>query len=192
MSGYAYEESIEAVVSDQPPTFKLRKPLRPITSQAELDIEIDVEHAATLKVSGEPADIIDGVAQARLKLKPGPNPGRIVAANAVGLVTIEKHTVVFDDQKPEMTDKEVVAKRLGETEMLSIRVGASDASGLALTSRFRVSTESGERSGVLRFNKANSSYQGSIEVPVRPDGSPLDIVVELTDMAGNVSEVRLQ
>jgi hypothetical protein len=192
VSGYAYEEPIEAIVSDQPPKFKLRKPLRPITSQAELEIDIDVQNAATLTVSGEPAEMRDGVAHARLTLKPGPNLVEVVATNAVGLVTIEKHTVVFDDQKPEMTDKEVVAKRLGETEMLSIRIGASDASGLALTSRFRVATPGGERSGVLRFNKANSSYQGSIEVPVRPDGSPLDIVVELTDMAGNVSEVRLQ
>lgn len=192
ISGYAYQETLDVRVADRPPQFRLKKPLRPVTSKASLELEIEVDPAARLAVNGQAAEVVDGVARIGLSLQPGPNVIEIVATDAVGLVTIEKHTVLFDDQKPELTESEVTSRRQGESEVLSIRVGAQDASGLALTSRFRVAAGGASRSGVLRYNPASKSYLGSVEIPAQPEGSAPEIVVELSDMAGNVNEVRLR
>jgi len=48
-----------------------------------------------------------------------------------------------------------------------------------------------ERSGMLRYSKADKSYRGMIEIPRLKDGSAPDVVVELADVAGNINEVTL-
>jgi hypothetical protein len=189
-SGYAYQETIEAAVSDQPPRFRLSEPLPQVTSRRGLDLAVEAEAGTSVTVNGAAPEIGEGLAHFHLDLAQGANLVEIVGSNALGLVAIEKHTVLFDNQKPEMTDREIVAEDRGDTEMLSIRIGARDQSGLALTSRFRVRSGSDERVDVLRYNKARKSYQGTMELPRRPEGSSLTIVVELVDVAGNVNELE--
>lgn len=192
LSGYAYEETVGAIVADKPPQFRLREPLPQITSHGNLDIAVEADAATKLTVNGAAPGMRDGVAHFDIALAQGPNLVEIVATSAVGLVTIEKHTVVFDDEKPQVTTKEVLTKMVEGRDMLSIRVGASDGSGLAQTSRFRVVAGGAEKAGVLRYNKASSSYFGSIEVAPPADGSGVEVFVELADTAGNVNEVKLQ
>jgi hypothetical protein len=191
VSGYAYRETIEALVSDQPPHFRLSDPPPAITSNPRLDLAVEAEPGTILRVNGMPPETGDGKTHFHLDLKQGANLVEIVGTNAVGLVTIEKYTVVFDTVKPEMTAEEVTTKDLGDTAMLSIRVAARDDTGLALTSRFRVRAGSAERSGILRYSKADRSYRGMIEIPRQADGPVPDVVVELADVAGNINEVTL-
>lgn len=191
VSGYAYRETIEALASDQPPRFRLSEPPPAITSNPRLDLAIEAESGTILRVNGMSPETGDGEAVFHLDLKQGANLVEIVGTNAVGLVTIEKYTVVFDTVKPEMTAKEITAKDLGDTAMLSIRVAARDDTGLALTSRFRVLANGAERSGILRYSKADKSYRGMIEIPRQADGSVPDVVVELADVAGNINEVTV-
>jgi hypothetical protein len=75
-------------------------------------------------------------------------------------------------------------------DTLSIRIGASDASGLALTSRLRVRAGSDERVEILRYNKAQRAYLGTVEFPRQPQGTRLAIAVQLADVAGNINEVE--
>lgn len=192
VSGYAYQETIDALASDRPPQFRLSKPLPPVTSQPTLDLSIEADPGTRLTVNGADGEVSGSTTRFKVELTLGANLVEIVATDAVGLVTIKKHTVVFDNEKPEVTGKEIIAKRVGDSDMLSIRVGAADASGLAQTSRFRIRSGDAERAGVLRYNRASKSYQGSIEMPVAPADGGYEIVVKLTDVAGNVNEVRLQ
>lgn len=191
VSGYAYREPIEVLVSDRPPHFRLTEPPPAITSTPRLDLAIEADPGTILRVNGVTPETGDGKVRFHLDLKQGANLVEIVGTNAVGLVTIEKYTVVFDTVKPEMTGNEITAKDLGDTEMLSIRVAAQDDTGLALTSRFTVRVGDAERSGILRYSKADKSYRGMIEIPRRKDGSAPDVVVELADVAGNINEVTL-
>ena len=146
--------------------------------------------APALTVNGAAPTVSDGLARFRIDLAQGANLVEIVATNAVGLVTIEKHTVLFDSEKPEMTDSKVTSENHGDTDTLSIRIGARDGSGLALTSRLKVSSGSDERTEILRYNKAQRAYVGSVEFPRQPDGSKLAFAVQLADVAGNTSDVE--
>jgi hypothetical protein len=189
-SGYAYEETIAAAIVDQSPRFRLSEPLPMATSQAALDLAIVPEAGTILTVNGSPIQAGGGVARYRLDLKPGANVVEIVGANAVGLVTVEKHTVVFDPDKPEMTERQVSVEENGDFETLSFRIGARDASGLALTSRLRLSAAGREQVEILRYNKAQRAYVGTAEIPRRVAGERLAMTVELADLAGNVRNVE--
>jgi len=191
-SGFAYREAIEVVVADRPPQFRLLEPLPQITAQPRIGIAIAFDPLTKLLVNGAEGDVRDGVSHFDLGLAPGSNLIEIVATDAVGLVTIEKHTVLFDDEKPVVTDKDIVAKTVEGRNLLSIRIGAADASGLAQTSRFRVRLGDVEKTGVLRYNRATRSYFGSTETPDAGAGTTAEIVVELADIAGNINEVKLQ
>jgi hypothetical protein len=192
VSGYAYRETISVMVSERPPRFRLREPVPSVTAQGEIDLLIDAEPGTGLTVNGAAPEIRDGLAHFRVVLAPGANLIEVVATDAVGLVTIEKHTVLFDNEKPQVVDNEIVAKNLGDRDLLSIRIGATDASGLAQTSRLRLRSGETEKAGVLRYNRAKRSYHGTIEVPKPPPGSAIEVIVELADVAGNINEVKLQ
>ena len=111
--------------------------------------------------------VSDGLARFHIDLAQGANLVEIVATNAVGLVTIEKHTVLFDSEKPEMTDSKVTAENHGDTDTLSIRIGARDGSGLALTSRLKVSAGSDDahRNPALQQGAARLCRLGRISAP---------------------------
>ena len=191
VSGYSYEEGIETLIIDQPPRVRLPEPLPQVTAEPTLQIRIETDTGVALAVNGSPVDVRDGSGQADLALTQGPNTVEIVATNEVGLVTIEKRTVIFDTERPEVTAQELTVEGRGTTDLLSIKVGARDASGLAMTSRFTATSSGGRKDGVLRYNRARKAYQGTVELPRRPDDEPVRVVVELLDVAGNVSRVEL-
>ena len=60
-----------------------------------------------------------------------------------------------------------------------------------MSSRFTATSSGGRKDGVLRYNRARKAYQGTVELPRRPDDEPVRVVVELLDVAGNVSRVEL-
>ncbi len=191
VSGYAYDETIETAIIDQPPTIRLPQPPPQVTAQGGLSLDIETEVGADLLVNGRPAEVRNGAATAEIQLNQGPNTIEIVATNKVGLVTIEKRTVIFDTEEPQVTAQDMTVEDRGATELLSIRIGARDASGLAMTSRFTARSGDAEKSGVLRYNRARKAYQGTLELPKRADGGAVTVLVELADIAGNVSRVEL-
>lgn len=191
VSGYSYEEAIETLIVDEPPRVRLAEPLPQVTADAALAVRIGTDSGVALAVNGNPVDVRDGMGTATLALTQGPNTVEIVATNKVGLVTIEKRTVIFDTERPEVTAQDLTVEGRGATDLLSIKVGARDASGLAMTSRFTATSSGGRKDGVLRYNRARKAYQGTVELPRRADGEPVTVVVELSDVAGNVSRVEL-
>ena len=75
---------------------------------------------------------------------------------------------------------------------MALEVTASDASGLAATALSTVGYGAETADGVLRFNRATQSYQGSIPAP--RGGLDLATIrnVELTDAAGNRRSYRIE
>jgi hypothetical protein len=190
VSGYAYSETVEAEILDQPPQVSIA-PVPSVTALPALDFVITTDAANTVAVNGASVAVVDGNATTTVTLAEGPNTIEIVATSPVGLVTIEKRTVLLDTVKPSITAEDVTVEARGATDFVSIRIGATDGAGLARTSRFAVRSGDAARDGVLRYNRAQKSYQGGVEIPRRADGDVVTIMVELSDIAGNVREVEL-
>jgi hypothetical protein len=191
VSGYAYEERIAAAILDEAPRLRPTEPLPQVTASAALLLSFETDPANRVAVNGTAFAMEGGVATGEVALVQGSNTIEIVATSPVGLVTIEKRTIVYDTERPAITAQEIFVEDRGETELFQIRIGATDASGLAQTSRYAVRSGTAEKDGVLRYNRARKSYQGTVELPRRAAGDVVTIVVELADVAGNVSQVEL-
>lgn len=190
-SGHSYSETIQAQLLDVPPRIDFARPLPSVTSDPSLALEIVSDQDVAITVNGVPAALDDGKASVALDLVEGPNLVETIATNAVGLVTIDKRTVIFDSLKPVVTDQLVSVEPIGGKELVSLKVGAKDATGVAKTSRYRVQIGDQEYRGVLRFNRARKSYQGKTEVPLRMNDEDITIEIEIADVAGNISIVTL-
>ena len=126
-----------------------------------------------------------------MELEQGPNLIETVATNAVGLVSIDKRTVILDSEQPVVTSQEMSLESSGNSALLSLTVGATDATGVAKTSRFRVQIDGQEYEGVLRYNRARRAYQGRTEVPQPARNDAITVEIEIADVAGNVNLVKL-
>jgi hypothetical protein len=190
-SGYAYEEVIEAAVLDRPPAIGLGEPLPQVTAEAMLALTIETEDSAAVTVNGAGGEPGDGAIRFVVELDQGPNLIEIVATNPVGLVTIEKRTVIFDTEMPELTGHEILVETREDRALVTMHIGARDASGLAMTAPFSIRGAAGEREGVLRYNRARRVYQGTVEMPHAADGDVFRVEIEIADIAGNVNRVEL-
>lgn len=190
-SGYAYREPVTLEVNDKPPLFKLSDPLPRVTGDEILQFTARTDAAASVTMNGQVASVEDGLASFSVKLVEGVNLLEFVTTNQVGLVTVEKRTVVFDRDAPTLVNYKIGVEPRGEQNFYSLRLRAKDRSGLAKTARFKVQTGSGEASGVLRFNRARKMYTGTIEVAANELAANDIFIVELTDVAGNATEVTL-
>ncbi|MCR9135680.1 MAG: FecR domain-containing protein [Alphaproteobacteria bacterium] len=190
-SGHSYSETIEAQRLDKAPSLNYAQPLPAVTSDPALELEILVDQDAVITVNGETARLDGGKASVTLDLVEGPNLVETIATNAVGLVTIDKRTVIFDSLEPVVTEQVVSVEPSGGKELVSFKIGAKDATGVAKTSRYRLQIGDQEYRGVLRFNRARKSYQGKTEVPLRMNDEGLTVEIEIADVAGNVSIVTL-
>ncbi len=191
VSGHSFSETIEAGLVDTPPRIDYAEPPPAVTSDPTLTLDILADQEVAITVNGlTPADD-DGKATISLDLTEGPNLIETVATNAVGLVTIDKRTVIFDSLEPVVTDQVVSVEPAGDKELVSLKIGARDATGVAKTSRYRLQIGDREYRGVLRFNRARKSYQGKTEVPLRMNDEDMTIEIEIADVAGNVNIVTL-
>ncbi len=191
VSGHAYEESIEAAIVDQPPRIRYAEPPPAVTSEPVLELEISTDQQADLVVNGVPVDNANGRGAAAITLAQGPNLIETVATNAVGLVSIDKRTVILDSEKPVVTSQDATLEPNGNSSILSLKIGASDATGVAKTSRYRVQVDGQEIEGVLRYNRARKAYQGKTDIPLQTGDGEVTIEIEIADIAGNVSIVNI-
>ncbi|MBL4644998.1 MAG: FecR domain-containing protein [Rhizobiales bacterium] len=190
-SGYAYEEALSAAILDTPPNIRLKEPLAPFTSQAELKLALVPQTNVAYVVNGILAKNIADLAIANVPLMPGPNLIEIIASNAVGLVSIDKRTIIYDGDAPEINTSDVNVEKSLATERITMSFGAVDQSGMAKTSRYTISYEGFSKTGVLRYSRSRKSYQGRVEIPLRPEAIPLSIEIEIADIAGNVRRLEL-
>jgi hypothetical protein len=190
-SGYAYQEAIRVEVQKDPPAINVEPPVRPITSQQQLEVSVISDQQAKITINGKLAEIRDGRYRSEIELSEGPNTIEIIAENAFGLTSVETRTVTLDTRQPQLLSQSLSISRQGKQEFMTIRIGADDASGLAKTSKVEISSGGKMRAGTLRFNKAAKMYQGHIETPPRGDDGAYTIAIELVDVAGNVNKVKL-
>ncbi|MEO4041343.1 FecR domain-containing protein [Hoeflea sp. CAU 1731] len=188
-SGHAYEEPLEAIVLDTAPAIRFSSPPPLVTSEPLLRLAVETDQPASVIINGQEARAKNGAAHVEIELQQGPNLIETVATNAVGLVTIDKRTVIFDTEAPTITLQNIEVTPKGDTTLVSLNIGASDASGLAKTSRFNIRSGDQQHNGVLRFNKIRKAYQGSTEIPIGEGEMIFEI--EIADVAGNVNNVRL-
>ncbi len=188
-SGHTYEEPLQAVVLDTAPAIRFSSPPPLVTSQPLLQLAVETDQPSSVVVNGREASAKDGAAHIEIELQQGPNLIETIATNAVGLVTIDKRTVIFDTEAPTITLQNIEVTPKGDTAIVSLNIGASDASGLAKTSRFNLRSGDQQHSGVLRFNKIRKAYQGSLEIPFGEDDMIFEI--EIADVAGNVNNLKL-
>lgn len=190
-SGYGYSDEISVQTQKEPPILEIEPAIPSITSRKQFEVFILPNQQAEIAINGVPAEFKDSRYRSLIDLKEGPNTIEIVATNAFGLTSVETRTVVLDTVKPDLTSQSVSISQRGKLDFMVIRIGASDASGLAKTSKVQISGVAGERSGILRYNRAGKLYQGRIETPPGADSDGYKVSVELVDVAGNIRLVEL-
>ena len=190
-SGHSYQEPLTARVLDQAPGIAFSSPLPQVTSDPDIGIEIETDQPASVTVNGIAANMRDGKASVQLELAEGPNLIETVATNAVGLVSIDKRTVIFDTRSPDVDEPVLDVVPTANGLRLTMQVGARDASGLAKTSRYRIRSGETEQNGVLRYNKIKKAYQGTVEIPHAREGAGLVVEIEIADTAGNTNVLEL-
>jgi len=190
-SGFSYTEKIQIRQSTQPPAFALTRPLPRITDLATLEFTAKVDAGSKVTMNGQRAEVENSTALFSVKLIKGANLLEFITTSPVGLVTVEKWTVIFDQQAPTVVSKSVKSQVKGENTFYSMRLKAKDASGLSKTARFTIRSGGREFEGVLRFNRARKRYSGGIEIPTEQGAAKPVIVVELEDVAGNKTKVKM-
>ncbi len=191
VSGHTYEEMIDVAVVDTAPRIRFAEPPPAVTSEPELALEVLIDQPSALVVNGKPVDMANGQALANIALSEGPNLIETVATNAVGLVSIDKRTVILDSEKPVVTSQSATLEPSGNSTILSLTIGAKDAAGVAKTSRYRVLVNGQEIEGVLRYNRARKAYRGQADIPMQAGDGEVTIEIEIADIAGNVSVVNM-
>ncbi len=191
VSGYAYKQPVTLEVRDAPPLFRLTEPLPRVTGQEILQFTARTDAGASVTMNGQVAPVVEGLASFSVGLAEGVNLLEFVVTNQVGLVTVEKRTVVFDRDAPSVVNYKIGLEPRGEQNFYSLKLKAKDRSGLAKTARFKVFSGGNETAGVLRFNRARKMYTGSTEIAADEAALQDIFVVELTDVAGNTTEVTL-
>lgn len=192
VSGYAYDQPLSLEVRDTPPGFKFNERLPRVTGDEILQFTARTDSGASVTMNGQVAPVEDGLATFSVRLVEGVNLLEFVITNQVGLVSVEKRTVVFDRDAPAMVNFKIGLEPRGEQNFYSLRLKAKDRSGLAKTARFKVVSGGSETSGVLRFNRARKMYTGSIEIAADEAAAQDFFIVELADVAGNTTEVTLK
>jgi hypothetical protein len=187
VSGHSFEEAVTLAVLDTPPRMRIVSTLPSFTAQEAIQVEVEAQDGATVTLNSLAGENVEGKARFALPLKEGDNLLEFIATNPVGLVTILKRNVVHDAVKPTVEAREIRIDRNSRGEVVTIQLAADDPSGVAKTSRFRITVEGKEVAGMLRFNRASGLYTGNAPLPARPDGAPLRIEFEVADIAGNIS-----
>ncbi len=190
-SGHAYEETIEALAITSAPKISYAVPWPAVTAHPQLEIEITSDQPAEVTVNGMAPKVVDGRMLAGVTLEQGPNLIETVATNDVGLVSIDKRTVIYDSERPVVTSQDMTLEQSGNAAMLSLDIGARDATGVAKTSRYRIHIAGQDIEGVLRYNKARRAYSGRVEVPQQATDVPITVEIEIADVAGNINLVKL-
>ena len=176
---------------DTAPRIRYAEPLLAVTSEPVLELEILTDQQSELVVNGEVVDEIAGRGLATVALSQGPNLIETVATNAVGLVSIDKRTVIFDSEDPVVASQTATLEPSGNSAILSLTIGARDAAGVAKTSRYRVQIDGHEIEGVLPYKRTKQAYQGKTDIPLQAGDGEVTIEFEIADIAGNVSIVKM-
>ena len=190
-SGYSYAEKLSARKVTEPPSFQLSQPLPRITDTEVLEFTASVEPGSKVTMNDQRAEVNGNIALFSVKLIEGANLLKIATTNLVGLVTVEKWTVIYDRQAPSLVNHSISSEVIDGYTHYTIRLKAQDASGLSKTAKFSMGSGGRSFSGVLRYNRARKRYSGNIDIPENELSDSPVIMVELEDIAGNKTSVSL-
>jgi hypothetical protein len=184
-SGFASTDQFEITVDQTPPRIEFETPPPSVTAVEWLPLRGKVDGGLGLSIDGQPAQLVEGVFDQTVTLRPGVNHIELVASDLVGNVGVEKLEVVLDQDPPELTGQSVSKDRAVGGDTVTINVVAKDASGMKQAAPFTLQVGDRSFSDFLRFNKASQSYRATLVLPKDASGRIALKEVELEDYAGN-------
>ena len=165
-SGFRSAHALEVIVDRSKPTIALAEEFPRLTASETLFVKGQVAKAdAKLLVNGLDAVLKDGGFDEIVSLRVGDNPIELVATDTVGNVDVVRFTVMLDTEPPQLVEARLTPAAGDAGSFVALEVTASDASGLAATALSTVSYGAETVDGVLKFNRATQSYQGSVPAP---------------------------
>lgn len=191
-SGFRTAQRLDIVVDRERPTITLSEELPRLTASGTVFVKGQVAKAgATLLLNGGEIMLKDGAFDEIVSLRAGDNPIELVATDGLGNTEIARFTVTLDEDPPRLVEAKLTPETGDAGSFAALEIRASDASGLAATALATVGYGAEAADGVLRFNRATQTYQGSIPVPRGGLKSAAVRQVELTDAAGNRQSYRM-
>lgn len=191
-SGFSIAHRVEIMVDRGRPAITLSEELPRLTASETLFLNGRVAKAdATLLINGSEVGLKDGAFDEIVSLHVGDNPIELVATDALGNTDVARFTVTLDKDPPRLVAAKLTPEAGDAGSYAALEVRAADASGLAATALATVGYGAETADGVLRFNRATQTYQGSIPLPRGRLKSAAVRQVELTDAAGNRQSYRI-
>ena len=164
-SGVRSAHALDVIVDRSKPTIALAEEFPRLTASETLFVKGQVANAdAKLLVNGLDAVLEDGGFDEIVSLRVGDNQIELVATDKVGNIDVVRFTVMLDTEPPQLVEARLTPAAGDAGSFVALEVTASDASGLAATALSTVGYGAETADGVLKFNRATQTYQGSIPV----------------------------
>ncbi len=166
-----------------PPVLTLDQPPPRATDAPDVMLSGAAGDAVRLTLNGASVPLDGGRFEVTQALAPGPNPLELVAADAVGNLTVRSLVTRLDLDPPEILSVELNRPK-GEDGPIEIVARARDDSGLVQAAPFVIAVGGTERTGFLRCDSASGICRASLP----PEPGRLELIeLSVEDYAGNLA-----
>ena len=184
-SGFVSRDEFQVTIDHEPPPIELEAPPPLVTAVEWLPLRGRLAGGGRLLIDGRPAELIDDTFDEAITLSQGRNAIELVATDLVGNVHVEKLDVFLDQEPPQLIDQEVTPGRGAPGATVTVKVVASDGSGMKQAAPFTLRVGDATLSDFLRFDPSSQSYRSTLVLPQGMQGPVALVDVELEDYAGN-------
>jgi len=184
-SGYFTEKTITVQRDNQPPELRFQTAPPLVTSEEAVRLHGSVVSASELHLNGNPVRLTGDVFDTHYQLEPGPNEIELVAKDRVGNELRWSRRILRDSDPPQLRSQTTSSKVVKGGEVVVLEVAASDATEMKRFASVLVQVGEWKETATLALEPDNTTYRGSIRIPLTVEGNLQLKHVILEDYLGN-------
>ena len=164
-TGYTKNDTLMVQVSKDAPLITLFTKISTITAEDSLRLQGTITNASRLSCNGMNIPVEGGRFSHLLRLQPGKNVIKLVAADDLANECVLLNEVMLDKTPPELLDIALLKKPGVIGDAVEVKVQAKDGSGLRRTAAIELQVGDMISSGFLVLNHSSQAYEGVFKYP---------------------------